>query len=203
MATGLSAQFGTTGVGVQLVLPLRPQFNARLGVNALNYSDDANTADVDYDYDLKLRTFDALLDWHPTASAFRLTTGLVYNGNKLDVLARPRAGGSYVLGGTTYSVADVGVVNGRVDFRDVAPYLGIGWGNTASSAPGWGFSVDLGVMFQGTPRARLTPTGCSSLVPGLCDQFRRDVEREEAELRNELDDYKAYPVLRAGVNYRF
>jgi hypothetical protein len=203
LATDVTAQLGTTGLGVHLTVPLRANLNARIGGNALSYSDTGSTTDVDYDYDLKLKTLDALIDWHPAAGTFRITTGLVYNGNEFDLVAKPRGGLSYVFGGRTYNVTEVGEVNGRIDFRKIAPYLGIGWSNAPTKSKGWGFSVDLGVMFHGKPRASLTPTGCTSAVPGLCDQFRNDVRAEEAELKEKVDDLRAYPVLRAGLNYRF
>lgn len=202
-ATDVAAQLGTTGLGIHLTVPLQPNLNARIGGNALSYSDTGSTDDVDYDYDLKLRTFDVLVDWHPRANTFRLTAGLVYNGNEFDLVAKPRNGLTYVFAGTTYNVSEVGVVNGRIDFREVAPYLGIGWSNAPTRNKGWGFSVDLGVMFHGEPRASLTSSGCTSAVPGLCDRFQNDVQAEEAELREEVEDFKAYPVLRAGLNYRF
>jgi hypothetical protein len=202
-ATGVTAQLGTTGLGASVTVPVHSNVNARFGANALGYSGSASTPDVEYDYKLKLRAIDALLDWHPTASTFRITTGVVYNGNRLDLLAKPQNEGSYVFRGTTYDLTEVGEVDGRVDFRKLAPYLGIGWSKAATNKTGWGFSIDLGVFFHGTPRASLTAARCTSVVPGLCDRFRSDVEAEEAELREKIKDLKAYPVLRLGLNYRF
>ena len=38
-------------------------------------------------------------------------------------------------------------VDGRIDFKKFAPYVGLGWGNAVAPAkPGWGFTADLGVM---------------------------------------------------------
>lgn len=183
-------------------MPLQPNLNARFGVNALSYSYDGSTSDVNYDFKLKLRTFDALLDYFPMAGAFRVSGGLVYNGNKLDATGRPNAGATYTINGNTYAAASAGVINGNIDFRNLAPYIGIGWGNAASAQKGWGFSSDLGVMFQGSPRTTLTNTGCTAGAV-ICSRLAADLARENASLADDVSSFKAYPVLRVGVSYRF
>jgi hypothetical protein len=86
---GLSGELGTTGVGVHLSVPLAQQLNARFGVNYFDYSFNSSTNDVNYDAKARLRTFDALLDWFPFDSGFRLSGGVVYNGNKIDATGKP------------------------------------------------------------------------------------------------------------------
>lgn len=201
---GFSATLGTTGAGLHVSVPLAPQLDARFGVNGLNYSHDGNTSDVDYDLKLKMRTVDALLDYYPMSTGFRVTGGIVYNGNKIDAEGRPGPGGTYTLNGRTYPAATVGSLNGQIDFRNIAPYLGIGWGNATSRTQekGWGFTADLGVLFQGSPRTSLTNSGCAAPVL-VCSQFAADVALENRSLQDEADNYKAFPVLRLGVNYRF
>ena len=192
---------GTTGLGLHLTAPLSAQVNARVGLNYANYSSDGNTSDVDYDFKLKLATVDALLDYHPASGAFRLSAGVIHNGNSVDVNARPNANGSYTINGRTYSAATVGQMKGDVEFRKLAPYLGIGWGNAVQTA-GWSFATDLGVAFQGKPKTRLVSTGCSAAA-ALCTAFANDVANENAKLADEVKNLKFYPVLRVGVSYRF
>jgi hypothetical protein len=196
----VTGDMGTTGVGVHLSVPVQPNVNARFGVNAMNYSYSDNTSDVDYDFKLKLQTFDALLDWFPAGGGFRLSGGVVYNGNKVDARARSNSTGSYTFNGRTYTAADAGTVNGRIDFRKVAPYLGIGWGNALAKDKGWGFSADLGVLFQGAPRTSMTSSGCT--LPD-CSQLQSDITAENRKLNDEVDSFKAYPVIRFGVSYKF
>jgi hypothetical protein len=195
-----TVDLGTTGLGLHLTAPLAAQLNARVGLNYASYSYDGNTSDVDYDFKLKLATVDALLDYHPFASGFRVSGGVVYNGNKIEANAKPK-NGSYTLNGRAYPSALVGTLDGNVDFRKAAPYLGIGWGN-AVQATGWGFGMDLGVTFQGSPKTSLTNSGCTA--PALvCAQLARDVAAENAKLADEVKDFKLYPVVRVGVSYRF
>lgn len=199
---GVTGSLGTTGVGVHASIPVMPQVNARIGVNALRYNYDGSTSDLDYDFKLKLRTFDALLDYYPQGTGFRLTGGVVFNGNKVDAVGRPTPAGTYTLNGRTYSAASAGTLDGRIDFRNVAPYLGIGWGNAVAKEKGWKFAADLGVMFQGSPRTSLTNVGCTAPAP-VCAQLAADVAAENQRLNEEAEDIKYYPVLRLGASYSF
>ncbi|HZW23352.1 hypothetical protein [Noviherbaspirillum sp.] len=200
---GLSVEAGTTGLGIHAVVPVQKQLNARIGTSLLNYSFDGSTSNVDYDFKLKLKTLDALLDWYPAGGAFRFTGGVVYNGNKITANGRPTAAGTYTLNGNTYTAASAGTLNGQVDFRNFAPYLGIGWGNAvAGDKAGFGFNADLGVLLQGSPRTSLANNGCTAPAP-VCAQLAADVAAENVRLRDEVKDFKAYPVLRVGVSYRF
>ena len=196
-----SIDLGTTGLGLHVTTPLAAKLNARVGVNFADYSYDGNTSDVDYDFKLKLATFDALLDYHPFDGAFRVSGGAVYNGNQIDAFAKPNAAGTYTINGNVYSSAAMGDLTGKIDFKKVAPYLGIGLGNAVKNA-GWSFAMDLGVTFQGAPETELSSNGCTA--PALvCAQFARDVAVEKAKLDDEVSDFKLYPVMRVGVSYRF
>lgn len=196
-----TAELGTTGIGAHLSVPVTPNLNARFGLNALNYSYNTTESNVDYDFKLKLQTFDALLDWFPGNNQFRVSGGLVYNGNKIDATAKPSAGGTYTINDKTYSSASAGVINGNIDFRKLAPYLGIGWGNALAKDKGWGFSADLGVLFQGSPKTSLTNSGCTAPVD--CNQLAADVAAENTKLADAVSSFKAYPVVRVGVSYKF
>lgn len=199
---GISGDIGTTGVGGHATIPLRPQLNLRVGFGRLGYSYSGHTDSVDYDLGLKGRTYDALLDWYPQeGKAFRLTGGIMYNGNKIDVRAKPGAAGNYSLQGNVYSAANVGQVTGTVDFGKFAPYLGVGW-NTGQKEKGWSVATDLGLMFQGAPRTSLNNSGCNA-GDAVCGRFQADVQRESAALNSEVGKFKVYPVLRIGLNYKF
>jgi hypothetical protein len=198
-----SVSLGTTGLGAHLSVPVAEKLNARFGVNAFSYSYDGSTSTVNYDFKLKMRTVDALLDYHPYSGAFRLSAGAIYNGNKITATGLPNSGATYTLNGRTYAASDVGQLNGDVDFRKIAPYLGIGWGNPlANKKGGFAFTADLGVMLQGTPRTSLTNTGCQSGTV-ICQQIATDVAAENVRLSEEAKDFKTYPVARVGVSYRF
>jgi len=195
-----SLDLGTTGLGLHLSTPLSARLNARVGLNVANYSYDGNTSDMEYDFKLKLKTVDALLDYHPFDGVFRITGGVVYNGNKIDARAKPN-GGTYTVNGRAYDAAAVGDLSGKINFRKAAPYLGIGWGN-AVKTEGWSVGADLGVTFQGSPKTQLASNNCTA--PALiCQQLASDVAAENKDLAEEVKDFKLYPVIRVGISYRF
>jgi opacity protein-like surface antigen len=195
-----TADLGTTGLGLHLTTPLAAKLNGRIGVNVANTSYEGSTSDMDYDFKLKLKTIDVLLDYHPFDSAFRVTGGVVYNGNKIDARAKP-SGGTYTINNVAYNAATVGDLSSKIDFRKAAPYLGIGWGNAVKQA-GWSFGTDLGIMFQGTPKTQLASNNCTAL-PILCSRLASDVAAENVKLGEEVKDFKLYPVIRVGLSYRF
>lgn len=199
----VTGHVGTTGIGFHARLPINENFSARLGLGYLGYNTHGSTDNLNYDLDLKANTYDALLDWYPKKeSEFRVTGGLSYNGNRIDVRARPNASGNYTLQGNTYSAASVGSVTGKVDFNKIAPYLGVGWGRSSKKERGWSFSGDLGVLVQGSPKTSLRASGCTAGA-AVCNQFNADVARENAALQDEVSKFKLYPVLRIGINYKF
>jgi hypothetical protein len=202
---GVSVGIGSAGLGLHVSAPLSPALNARFGINGWNYSFNETSSNVNYDFKMKLQTFDALLDWFPMEGAFRLTGGLAYNGTKINGVAKPNGNSTYIFNGQTYTGTDVGPVNGTITFRKVAPYLGVGWGNPVAKDKGWGMSSDVGILFQGAATAKLTAT-CGATVntaPGGCATLQSNVAAEQASLNDTMKSYKYYPVLRIAATYRF
>ncbi len=199
---GVTVEAGTAGAGVHFSLALHERLNARVGLNYLTYDFTGDTADAEYDFDMKLQTFDFLLDWFPMKSQWRISAGVVLNGNEIKVVAKPAANGSYQFQGNTYDGARAGKIDGNVAFKKVVPYLGVGWGNAVAVNKGWGFSSDLGVLFQGTPETTLLNTGCSAPA-AMCAGLAAAVAKESVKLNGEVKDFKFYPVIRLGVSYKF
>ena len=201
-STGVTVEAGSAGVGAHLSVALQERLNARVGLNYFNHNFTGDTTDAEYDFDMKLQTFDFLLDWFPTASQWRISAGAVVNGNEIKAVAKPAANGSYQFQGNTYDGKRAGRIDGDVAFNKVAPYLGIGWGNAVAMNKGWGFSSDLGVLFQGTPETTLVNTGCTAAAP-MCAGLAASVAKESSKLNDEVKDFRLYPIIRLGVSYKF
>jgi hypothetical protein len=200
---GVAGEVGTTGVGAHASMPLRPDLNLRVGLGYLDYAYSGSTRDMHYGLNLKTNTYDALLDWYPDkGSSFHLTAGLAYNANKIDVQARPNAAGNYTMSGNTYNADSVGKVSGKVSFNKLAPYLGVGWGRPSQKEKGWSVATDIGLLFQGSAHTSLSSSGCTAGA-AVCNQVASDVARENSALRDEVNRFKVYPVLRIGVSYKF
>lgn len=174
---GLGARAGTLGLGVDLSYGFTPLFNVRVGLNRFNLGFDFDTDDGDYDADLELDSIHALLDFHPWGGGFRVTGGLLSNDNRID------ADG-------TVSGQDV---SATIDFDSTAPYAGIGWGNATRGLLPISWSIDLGIVAQGSPKVDLR----SSTLPPP------QVQQEEDDLEDELSSFDTYPVISAGVIFRF
>ncbi|MDD4911244.1 MAG: hypothetical protein PHP57_03030 [Sideroxydans sp.] len=194
---------GTNGLGLGAGTAINDNFGARLGFNTFKVSTTQQDANGNYGIDLKLMTVSGLADYYPWAGKFRTTLGAVYNGNKAAITAQPVGGGSYVFNGQTYSSADVGSFSGEMTFNSVAPYLGIGWGNPAAQDKQWGMTMDIGVLFQGSPKISNAVT-CGAGVPALtCAQMQSDVAAGAAKLEADTKDFKYLPVVNLGISYRF
>ena len=194
---GLTIKGGSLGIGVDGTVSLVPsRVNARVNFNFFNYSFNGTQGDVKYNVDLKLRSFGVLVDLHPsTHVGFRLSGGVLFNKNKL-AMKSDQLTGTYTIGSKVYTVNQVGTVNGGVNFKTGAPYLGLGWGNAAGRRVG--FAFDLGVVFQGSPQVSLAATG-----PIASDaNFKNDLTQETQKVRDDLKPFKYYPVISLGITFK-
>lgn len=193
---GIAGRAGTLGIGVEVTQSVIPNVNVRGGLNWFNYSFDGTESDVSYNIDLKLKSFTAMVDLHPfPLLGFRLTGGIVFNSNGLEMVS-DQISATVNIGGVDYNTGDVGTLNGIVDFKSTAPYLGIGWGNAASSRIG--LAIDLGIAFQGSPQVELGATGQLRTDP----DFQNRLRQEEQDLQDEISGFKYYPVVSVGLSFK-
>ncbi|MDH3394386.1 MAG: hypothetical protein OEL66_10290 [Desulfobulbaceae bacterium] len=194
----IGPQISTMGLGIVGIAKINTDLSARLSAQTFSYDISGVESGVDYDADLKLMSGLIAGDWFPAKGNFRITAGALINGNELEMTGKA-TGGTYTIGDTTYTAAEVGNLDGTVEFNNLAPYLGIGWGNPFNNQSNWSFSYDIGVVFQGSPDVSYNVNG--TLANNAA--FRAELEKERQELENELDEYQYYPVLAVGLNYRF
>jgi len=198
---GVGIRAGTTGVGGDVAFELVPTLAARVGYSWLNFSTTVDSTDVTYDAKPKLSNANLFLDFAPLGPLFRITGGVIFNDNKVDVTAQA-ANGTFTLGGTTYPASAVGSLSGTVKSgTSAAPYLGIGYGRV--SGAGVNFYADLGVMFQGSPQATLTATCGPNTPAALCNQIQASTQLEAIDLQDSIKNFKYYPVISVGVTIGF
>lgn len=190
---GLGVKAGTLGYGVEGTVGLTTGVNLRAGLNGFSYDYTDSASNIDYDIGLDLKSYALLLDWHPFAGTFKLTAGILSNKNGATMTATPT--GSVTIGGNPYPAGTAGRLSGEVDFKGAAPYAGIGWGNAAGKSRGLGFSIELGVLFQGAPDVTLTSTN-----PAVSQS---DLDAEAREIEDDLSGFKSYPVISFGLSYQF
>ncbi len=202
----ITGKVSTLGFGIEGTGAISPNFNGRLGFNYFDFGINTEQADIDYDADVRLLSATALVDWFPSSrSDFRLTGGLAYNNNRVEGTARSAE--TLEIGGVEFPLALVGQLEGELTFPNtISPYIGIGYGNPVRQGRQFGFSIDLGILFAGSPQVDLNATGpVGTLVgaPVVGPLLQDAIQREEEDLEDELRGLRIYPVLSIGVSYQF
>ena len=188
---------GSLGAGLEVESSFMGMAGIRIGMNYFTYDMTSTFDDVEYTVDLTLKSLSAILDWHPFKGDFRISGGLMYNGNNVKIDAK--RSDTYEIGGQTYDLGEVGTLKGDITFNDMAPYLGVGWDTSFGRDNLFGLVFELGAIYQGTPEVDLTAEG-----PIASDQtFQSNLAQEEKKQQEDLDNFKYYPVISFGVNYRF
>lgn len=196
-ALSVGAKAGTLGVGGEVTTNLLPQLNVRGSYQWLDLSVNADIEDIHYNADVELSNPMLLLDWYPFDGALRLTGGVLFNGSDVALSGTPAE--PVEIGNTIYLPSQIGTLRGEADFDEIAPYVGIGWGNPLSEDGHWSLSVDLGVAFIGSPNVTLSATGPFATDPA----FQQNLAEEEEDIEDELDKFRFYPVLSLALCYRF
>lgn len=212
------------GIGLSVGMPVGERFNVRGAFHTFSYEREMEDEGGNYDGDLRLQTLGALTDWHPFGGAFRITAGLMSNGNELRLAGVPNSSEEFEIGDCAYNSnpADPLRVNGLVSWRSTAPYLGLGWGGNMNAKPGFYGLFDIGVMFSGAPKAALDAAGSAVVAndgtenDGQCGTAGTpipDVAQDQGvqdELRNaendaneEAKDFKLWPNIAFGIGWRF
>ncbi len=195
--TAVGGGISTLGLNLTVAQTLTDDVTLRVSYNGATYDFDGNTSGIDYNYGFDFSSIGGLVDWHVFGTEFRITLGAISNSNEVTANSKDLAGVIEV-GDQTFTSAEVGRLEGKIDFDKLAPYLGIGWGRAADR--GWALLFDLGIAMQGDGDADLRSVGGTfSNDPRLL----AEIEREELELEEDLEDYDLYPVVGVHLLYTF
>lgn len=192
----IAAKADTFGLGGDLIIGLGKNVNARLGLGGIDLDTDFELDDIDYDAGIDLFAYSAALDWYPFSNSFFISGGVVFPDIEAELSATPS--GTVNIGGTDYdaSLVDVGTLNGRLtNDTDVAPYIGIGWGNATNPNKRFGLLASLGVAFTEASEVTLTTTGSAVTAAHLA--------QENQKINDDLEDWKIYPVASLSLYFRF
>jgi hypothetical protein len=192
---GIGLKAGTLGIGVEGMWRPLPYMDIRLGANSYDYDYDGTQAGVNYDATLNLETVYATLNFHFPASPLRISLGAYSNGNEFDLVSAET--GSYDIGGTTFTAADIGELTSTTSFSSTAPYLGFGFDFSIGGKVG--LNMDFGVLWQDEPTVTMNTTGLLANDP----TFLAAVETERQQLQDDMSSFKAWPVLSLGFVFNF
>ncbi len=200
---GVALTAGASGIGADLAVGVNDYFGLRATIADISVSRNGNFGtSVDWDARLKLFQAGVLVDFFPLAGSFRLSTGIVKDGNRFTLDGHPN-GGNFTFNGNSYPSNYVNSANATVDWSKAVPYLGLGWGNLAGGA-GLHFTSDIGVLISGSPKASVS-VACSSAgqQAGVCAQLASDVASEQTKLQNDVHGLTVWPVVRVGIGFSF
>ena len=196
----LGPKIGTTGIGVDLTFGVNNYVNLRGGFNYGAFSLNTSLDGVDYDFDVDMQTFPLLVDIHPFGGHFHISAGLYLQpGTKADIEGTPT--GNEQIGEHTYPPDVIGTLFGTIEVKnDVAPYLGIGFGNPVNEEQLLTFMLDLGLVFQSYD-VSLTSDGAG--MGAALPTFREDLKKEEKLLQKDAEDWEIFPVLAISIAWHF
>ena len=197
---GLGPKFGTTGIGLEMTFGVNAYLNLRSGFNYGSLTWGQEFGNVDYDVDATMISVPLLLDIHPFGGQFRLTGGLyVQPGTEAELDATPSE--PTQIGSHTYSADVIGTLSGKIEVAGVvAPYVGIGFGNTVGEDQLLTLTLDVGVIFQSYD-VSLDSDGAGMATANAL--FREDLKKEEELLQKDADDWKIYPVVAISLAWHF
>ncbi|MEE9348155.1 MAG: hypothetical protein V3U82_08165 [Robiginitomaculum sp.] len=195
---GLGLSVGTSGVSAEVKTNMSDKLVLR---GAYNYFD----LDVDEVYDgiaytgkFDMSTFGGFADFHPMGNGFLLSGGAYLGDKGLTLNSAPT--GNVTIGDINYTPAQVGTLKSTVELASLAPYAGLGFDNFGMTDGAFSVNLRLGVMMTGTPEVDLQSAG--GLLSGN-PLLEAEIAREEANIADEIDKYKFFPVISIGTAYAF
>lgn len=211
LADSVGVTLGTGGLGAEWTMPVSERVQTRLNLSYMKLDADEESDGIEYAAEFDNVLLGALLDWHPFAGGFRLSTGMVLADFGIDLSAKTQDE-PYEIGDNEYT-GDLRL-DGAVDFNNVAPYFGLGWGSSVGET-GLSFVANLGVLLIGKPTVSLDASGSVSQidpdtgVAGLTlptdafPEFQQDLQKERRNAEQDLEDFTFYPVLNLGMSFAF
>ena len=210
---GVGVKVSLLGGGVEGAVRVTDRTNIRAGFNMFTYSRGFNKDGIAYNGQLSFKTVEAHYDIFPFAGSFRVSPGvLIYAGTPITATANVPGNQTFTLGGQQYYSDPTNPItgNGNIKFNRAAPMATIGWGNLISRKETKHFSVpvELGVAFQGSPKAALSLAGSACNTFGCRNAatdptIQSNVASEQTKLNNSMSFFKVYPIISVGFGYKF
>ena len=211
----VSAEIGTLGYGASIAWGVNETTELTAGWNG--FSDDGTKdldasdswinwgkalgdgwgnfkGDMKYDADFSNPYLGVNL--RPWANNFTIGTGILVPDNELKAELTPKDGkvANVTISGKEYSVNSGETVNVKVENRNkLAPYLTVGYRPNINQ--NWGVFGELGAAYMGKMDATVDVKDLdgNQIKQDLAEAAKRDIEKDDVW----------YPMVKAGVTYRF
>jgi len=186
---------GTQGIGAEFIYGVLPELAVRGGINFIpikandvfKVSGFNSTSNVAADF----YNIHAFADYIPFKNAawFRVVGGFSYffkaKGN-----LRVIPSDDYKYGDLVLTEDQIGYVDLSVDWKGLAPYLGVAFAHTFPRKK-FNINVDVGTYYLSKPDAKIVGTG---LLEGNSSQT--------SQLQNNIKDYRWLPTVQINFNFK-
>ena len=215
MQAGVAVKVSTLGVGAEVAVQVTHRTNVRASFNILSHSRGFDKDGITYHGHLDFKTFEAHYDIFPWAKSFHVSGGiLAYATDPITATALVPGNQSFTLGGVSFISDPANPVTGKgkIVFNRAAPTITAGFGNLVPRNKSKHFSVpfEFGVAFQGSPKATLgltgsvcDPTGLNCRTVASDPTVQNQIVSEQNKINNSMSFFKVYPIISAGVGYKF
>ena len=212
---GAGVKVSALGGGAEVAVRVTHRTNVRAGFNVITYSRAFHKDGITYNGQLNFKTFEAHYDIFPWAKSFHISGGvLAYAADPITATALVPGNQSFTLGGVNFisDPADPVTGNGKIVFNRAAPTITFGFGNLVPRKKSKHFSVpvELGVAFQGSPKATLSlagsvcdPSGINCRPVASDPTVQSQILSEQNKLNNSMSFFKVYPIMSVGFGYKF
>lgn len=195
MAAGVIVS--TSGIGPELAWWPSARWALRADTAFFYLDRKFGIAGVQYNGDARLASVGGTVDYFPWDDrGWRVSVG--GRANFTELRAKGRARELVRVGQIALTPEELGLVKGKAWFPRAAPYAGIGFTGPVGNE-GWLSVLDIGLLYQGKPRVRLSADGPVTDDP----RFQPVIEMEERRLVKELKNLAFYPAVKLGMLYHF
>ncbi len=194
----VSGGLGTLGGNAEIKVQLNDYFDVRGGYNYFTVDVDETYSGITYEGDLDMSGLGAYIDLRPFKNSFILSAGAHFGDKLIDLEARSNENIS--IGDQVFTPAQAGVLDLKAELTNPTPFLGLGYDSTFQNDGPWGVKLLVGSLFTGEADVTLeSRDGLFSTDP----TFLAELEKERLKVEEEAEDFKFYPVVQAGLSYRF
>lgn len=187
---------GTEGVGPELSYRVKEVIGLRANATFLGFSHSVTADKLRYDGRADLASGGAMVDLYPFRGGFFLSAGARINGNRGRLRATPTQ--DTRIGGRPFTPGQIGTISGRGETKNFVPQATLGYFGNVGSHLTIGFEA--GALFQGAIRIR--DFGSNGILATDPTYIAR-LEQERAQVQNDVDGYKVYPIAQIRLGYRF
>jgi len=197
----IGVKTGTLGIGLELSKPIKKSLDLRLGINYIEAQvSNFKIGSVKYDVKSSATSINALLDWYPKQNKqLYLSGGFLLGHDNI----KPKPSPNFIYHGIRIGrLLNRYKFDLKVDYKDIAPYFSIGYGNKHKKKKGWVYAADLGFAYLGKPKTSFniidkTTGNTPTQIP------QSEIEKELVKINKKLKDYTVWPVLSLTWSYQF